>query len=94
MWHNGEARDRESGDVMLAVMKTLANLERQRTPQEAGGQVRGQVQGSFVRLPVASQGVKTGERVVVELLGGYQRELQDLRRLGHADEARPSSGRS
>ena len=26
VWHNGEARDRESGDVMLAVMKTLANL--------------------------------------------------------------------
>ena len=27
MWHNGEARDRESADVMLAVMKTLANLD-------------------------------------------------------------------
>ena len=26
VWHNGDARDRESGDVMLAVMKTLANL--------------------------------------------------------------------
>ena len=26
VWHNSEARDRESGDVMLAVMKTLANL--------------------------------------------------------------------
>src|SRR5262249_18640118 len=27
VWHNGEARDRESGDVMLAVMKTLSNLD-------------------------------------------------------------------
>ena len=60
VWHNGEARDRESGDVMLAVMKTLANLERQRAPQEAGGQVRRQVQGPFVRLPDRQPGRADG----------------------------------
>ena len=27
VWHNGKTSDRESGDVMLAVMKVLSNLD-------------------------------------------------------------------
>lgn len=68
VWHNGEARDRESADVMLAVIKTLANLnvKDRRTKQE--GKFAAKFEGAKYMLPVVSQGVTNGERVVVNRL--------------------------
>ena len=82
VWHNGDARDRESGDVMLAVMKTLANLNaaERRKKQESKFAAKYK-EHSFV-CPIASQGVPTGERVVLQLLGGPQRSFKKYEDLG------------
>ncbi len=67
VWHNAEPRDRETGDVMLAVMKKLCNLkmEERRARQE------GEFQTSFMEQKydchLTSQGTKTGERVILEI---------------------------
>ena len=67
VWHNFQPRDRENGDLMLAVFKTLSDL----VPEER----RKRQQGKFVSLyngkkyacQLVSQGTKTGERAVVEI---------------------------
>jgi type II secretory ATPase GspE/PulE/Tfp pilus assembly ATPase PilB-like protein len=68
VWHNGDARDRESGDVMLAVMKTLANLDAKDRRKKQTGQFAAQFEGKKYLLPLTSQGVANGERVVLTRL--------------------------
>lgn len=82
VWHNSEGRDRESGDVMLAVMKTLANLNasERRKKQESRFAAKYN-EHSFV-CPILSQGVPTGERVNLQLVGGYQRIFKTYEDLG------------
>ena len=84
MWHNGEARDRESGDVMLAVMKTLANLNATERRKKQEGKFAAKYKDHSFICPISSQGVPTGERVVLQLLGGYPADVQEIRRSGHA----------
>jgi type II secretory ATPase GspE/PulE/Tfp pilus assembly ATPase PilB-like protein len=66
VWHNGEARDRESGDVMLAVLKTLANLNPKDRRTKQVGQFAAKFEGKQYLMPITTQGVPTGERVVVQ----------------------------
>jgi type II secretory ATPase GspE/PulE/Tfp pilus assembly ATPase PilB-like protein len=73
VWHNGEARDRESSDVMLAVMKTLANLEVKERRKKQAGKFGAKFDGHTYLCPMSSQGVATGERVVMSLRGEQQR---------------------
>lgn len=80
VWHNGDSRDRESGDAMLAVFKTLAALN----PQER----RARQQGKFIvqheklkySCALVSQGTQTGERVLTQFDDGSARfkKLPDL----------------
>ena len=69
MWHNGEVREREAGDVMLAVMKTLSNLDVRERRQKQEGQFGAKFEGHSYLCPLTSQGVKTGERVIMYLRG-------------------------
>ena len=82
VWHNSEARDRESGDVMLAVMKTLANLNATERRKKQDGKFAAAYKEHSYVCPIASQGVPTGERVIVQLLGGYQRGFKTYEDLG------------
>jgi type II secretory ATPase GspE/PulE/Tfp pilus assembly ATPase PilB-like protein len=82
VWHNSDARDRESGDVMLAVMKTLANLNATERRKKQEGKFGAKYNGKSFVCPITSQGVPTGERVVVELLGGYQQAFKKFEDLG------------
>lgn len=70
VWHNGEARDRESGDAMLAVLKTLASLN----PAERRARQRGkfgvQREKQKMTCMLVSQGTPTGERVLAHIEGG------------------------
>jgi type II secretory ATPase GspE/PulE/Tfp pilus assembly ATPase PilB-like protein len=68
VWHNGEARDRESGDVMLAVMKTLANLDIKDRRKKQTGQFAAKYQEKKYLLPITTQGVQNGERVILTRL--------------------------
>jgi type II secretory ATPase GspE/PulE/Tfp pilus assembly ATPase PilB-like protein len=82
VWHNGEARDRDSGDVMLAVMKTLANLSATERRKKQDGKFGAKYKDHSYICPIASQGVQTGERVMVQVLGGYQRAYKTYEDLG------------
>jgi type II secretory ATPase GspE/PulE/Tfp pilus assembly ATPase PilB-like protein len=82
VWHNSEARDRETGDVMLAVMKTLANLSATERRKKQEGKFAAKYNDHSYVCPITSQGVPTGERVIVQLLGGYQRNFKSYEDLG------------
>ena len=69
MWHNGEAREREASDVMLAVMKTLANLDVKERRKKQAGQFGAKYNGKSCFCSLVSQGVKTGERVILTRSG-------------------------
>ncbi|BBO35360.1 ATPase, T2SS/T4P/T4SS family [Lacipirellula parvula] len=64
-WHPGEARDRESGDVMLAVMKTLANLDPKDRKKKQVGRFGAKYENKKHLLPITTQGHAGGERVIV-----------------------------
>jgi len=82
VWHNSEARDRESGDVMLAVMKTLANLSATERRKKQEGKFAAKYKDHSYVCPIVSQGVPTGERVMVQLLGGFQHSFKRYDDLG------------
>jgi type II secretory ATPase GspE/PulE/Tfp pilus assembly ATPase PilB-like protein len=82
VWHNSDSRDRESGDVMLAVMKTLANLSATERRKKQESRFGAKYKDHAYVCPITSQGVPTGERVVVQLLGGYQRSFKHYDDLG------------
>jgi type II secretory ATPase GspE/PulE/Tfp pilus assembly ATPase PilB-like protein len=82
VWHNGDARERESSDVMLAVMKTLANLDMKERRKKQEGKFAAKFEGHSYICPIVSQGVQTGERVLVQLLGGEQRAFRTYADLG------------
>lgn len=82
VWHNGEARDRESGDVMLAVIKTLANLDMTERRKKQSSRFAAMFEKQSYVCPVVSQGVKTGERVIIDLLGGRRESFKNYEDLG------------
>lgn len=89
VWHNGDARDRESGDVMLAVMKQLANLNVSERRKKQEGEFGAGYRGKNYSCELVSQGVKTGERVVVSLRGGTKQSgLKTLEQLGMREKLR------
>ena len=72
MWHNGEAREREASDVMLAVMKTLANLNVKDRRNKQVGKFGAKYEGKNYLCTLISQGVATGERVILSRSGKKQ----------------------
>ena len=59
VWHNVEPRDRESGDVMLAVMKKISslNMDERRARQE--GEFKAKYGSAKYTCQLVSQGTKT-----------------------------------
>ncbi|MEO0531141.1 MAG: ATPase, T2SS/T4P/T4SS family [Planctomycetota bacterium] len=89
VWHPGDPRDRESGDVMLAVMKTLTNLNVSERKKKQEGIFGAKYQKKQYVAEVVSQGVKTGERVVVSLRGkGLDAGYETLESLGMREKLR------
>lgn len=82
VWHNGRTMDRESGDVMLAVMKVLANLDMADRRKKQSGKFGAKYNDHSYVVPVVSQGVKTGERVIVDLMGGRRASFSTYESLG------------
>jgi type II secretory ATPase GspE/PulE/Tfp pilus assembly ATPase PilB-like protein len=80
VWHNGDGRDREGGDAVLAVLKTLASLKpAERRARQSGkfGIQQGKIKYSCT---LVSQGTPTGERVLAQLDDGSAKfeKLPDL----------------
>lgn len=69
VWHSIEARDRESGDAMLVAVKRLCGMkpEERRARQEGKFLVEHQITKAKFGGKVTAQGVKTGERVIIEV---------------------------
>jgi len=84
MWHAGESRERESNDIMLAVMKTLANLNAKERKKKQSGKFGAKYLGKFYACPIVTQGVATGERVIVTL-SGEKKKLLSYNDLGMRD---------
>jgi type II secretory ATPase GspE/PulE/Tfp pilus assembly ATPase PilB-like protein len=84
VWHNIEPRDRETADAMLAVIKTLAGLkpEERRARQVGKFQIEHQVTKAKYNGEIASQGVKTGERVIIDLAPKKAKVLKTLDDVG------------
>jgi type II secretory ATPase GspE/PulE/Tfp pilus assembly ATPase PilB-like protein len=68
LWHAVDPREREAGDVMLAVMKKVCalNMEERRAHQE--GEFRIKLGSAKYRCQLVSQGTKTGERTILEFI--------------------------
>ena len=67
VWHNYESRDRESGDPMLAVLKTVAGLKATERRAKQEGAFAVEFKGAKKNCRIAAQGVQTGERIVIHM---------------------------
>ena len=88
MWHSVDVRDRATGDGMLAVMKTLAGLkpEERRARQEGKFQIEHQITKAKFIGTLTSQGVKTGERAIIDLVAKKRKEFKTLDDLGMREQ--------
>ncbi len=86
VWHDTEPRDRESGDAMLAVMKTLAGLDAKQRVKRQEGTFGAEHEKVKYTCRLVSQGTKTGERTLMQLQGRKQK-LESLGRSRDAGQA-------
>jgi type II secretory ATPase GspE/PulE/Tfp pilus assembly ATPase PilB-like protein len=69
VWHNVDPRDRVTGDALLAVLKTLCGCKAEERRAQQDGKFAMEhtlTKAKFVGT-LSAQGVKTGERVVLDL---------------------------
>ena len=67
VWHNYDPRERETGDVMLAVFKTVSGLKAQERQAKQEGAFAVEFKGTKRNCRCSSQGTQTGERVVIQM---------------------------
>ncbi len=67
VWHDLAKQERESGDMMLAVFKTLANLDGAERVKRQDGKFGAATKGTKLDMGISAQGTKTGERAVISL---------------------------
>jgi type II secretory ATPase GspE/PulE/Tfp pilus assembly ATPase PilB-like protein len=88
VWHAGEPRDRESGDIMLAVAKQLANLNAKERRAKQSGVFGAKFENKKYECDIVTQGTKSGERAIVTLRGGAQKDLVTLEQIGMREKLR------
>jgi len=81
VWHKGQNRERESADPALEAIKMLCGANAAERQQRQEGRFTGTYQSSNFVGSFASQGVKTGERVVLQF-EGEKVEFKSLDELG------------
>jgi type II secretory ATPase GspE/PulE/Tfp pilus assembly ATPase PilB-like protein len=67
VWHDSENRDRDEGDAILAVLKTLAALKPEERRSRQQGKFKLEYKGKKLGCAIVSQGTQTGERVLCSL---------------------------
>ena len=67
IWHAGSPMDRETGDYMLAAIKQLAGMDYRDRRNRQTGNFGTEYQKAKQKFRIVSQGVATGERVVLYL---------------------------
>jgi type II secretory ATPase GspE/PulE/Tfp pilus assembly ATPase PilB-like protein len=66
VWHNVDSRDRNSGDMIVAILKTVAGLDANERVKRQNGSLAADYQGNLYFCKVQSQGVENGERVIAQ----------------------------
>lgn len=91
LWHELPQRDRTSGDYMLASLKKLADLNYMERRARQEGEFTAELQTRKIKFDFVSQGVATGERVVIHVnrkkpptdtledLGMRQKMIEEIR---------------
>lgn len=67
IWHAGNPMDRETGDYMLATLKQLAGMDYRDRRNRQTGSFSTEFQKAKQKVRIVSQGVATGERVILYL---------------------------
>lgn len=67
VWQTGSALERESGDHMLAAIKHLAGMDYRERRKRQSGKFAAEFKKFKYKIKVVSQGVSTGERVLIYL---------------------------
>lgn len=81
VWHELPPRPRDRAELMLATLKKLANLNYMERRARQEGEFGAKFMNKTIRFVFISQGVATGERVVIRL--DYQKKkITDLEALG------------
>ncbi len=88
VWHNSDPRDRETGDAMLVAIKLLCgmNPDERRARQEGKFMVEHKVTKAKFLGKVTSQGVKTGERVIIEVRPKKFKGFKSLDEIGMREQ--------
>ena len=81
VWHESEAQDRESGDALLSVFKTMANLNVDERRKRQVGRFDAEYEGRSYQSMIISQGTQTGERAILQLDRPHS-DFKSLRELG------------
>ncbi len=85
LWTNGDPQDRETGDAMLAVLKTIASLN----PADRRSRQQGEYGAKFHKkkfvCKITTQGTKTGERALLQFDDGAA-QFEKLSDLGMRDK--------
>ncbi len=81
VWHESEAQDRESGDALLSVFKTMANLNVDERRKRQVGRFDAELEGRHYQSMIISQGTQTGERAILQLDRPHS-DFKSLRELG------------
>jgi type II secretory ATPase GspE/PulE/Tfp pilus assembly ATPase PilB-like protein len=81
VWHESEAQDRETGDAILAVFKSMANLNVDERRKRQVGRFDAAYEGRTYQSMIMSQGTQTGERVILQLDRPHS-DFKSLRELG------------
>jgi len=74
-WHNVMNFDRPTGDTVLESLKSLANLDPRERRQRQMGRFLALADKTATRMQVTTQGVPTGERVMIKALEDKTRPL-------------------
>jgi type II secretory ATPase GspE/PulE/Tfp pilus assembly ATPase PilB-like protein len=88
MWHNVDPRDRVTGDAMLVLLKTLSGLNPEDRRNRQDGKFAVEHAGTKAKFvgDINTQGVKTGERVTIDLKPKKPRVLKTLEDLGMREQ--------
>ncbi|MEX0939500.1 MAG: ATPase, T2SS/T4P/T4SS family [Pirellulales bacterium] len=81
VWHNDDPLDRESGDMILAAMKTLAALNAEERRKLQSGKFRAVYNKVKLTCRLVSQGTQTGERTSLKF-DDESRKFHSFKELG------------
>ena len=69
VWHDGEDHHGEDGESILEVLKLLSGMDPEVRGKRQGGKFGAEVKKTNLNCQIVAQGTKTGERVLVGMIG-------------------------